>query len=119
MKYSLRAKVPSDQLFQSDQNHYRIDDSSPIQFSMNINDKLHVSLSPDNSGPQEQNTSSPRGSALSDSSTGLTQKMSEPKINDDKYRLLSSVSTLLFLKSQTLEVLHNKQLSLAHLLQIW
>ena len=78
MKYNLRAK----DLVQSEANH---DNNScpPTQCSLNINEKVPVSLSPAKSYSQEQTISSLVENVMSDTSTGLTQQIIELTINDD------------------------------------
>ena len=91
MKYNLRAK----DLVQSEANH---DNNScpPTQCSLNIIEKVPVSMSPVKRYSQEQTTSSSVGNVMSDTSTGLTQQISELTINDYISRFLIPVGTILF-----------------------
>ena len=92
MKYNLRAK----DLVQSDTANHDNNSSPPTQCSLNINEKVLVSMSPAKSYSQEQTTSSSVENVMSDNSTGLTQQISELTINDDISRFLISVGTNLF-----------------------
>ena len=91
MKYNLRAK----DLVQSEANHDN--NSSPTtQCSLNIIEKVPVSMSPIKSYLQEQTTSSSVENVMSDTSTGLTQRISGLTINDDMSCFLIPVGTILF-----------------------
>ena len=91
MKYNLRAK----DLVQSEANH---DNNScpPTQCSLNIIEKVLVSMSPVKSYSPEQTTSSSVEYFMSNTSIALTQQISELPINNDISRFLIPVGAILF-----------------------
>ena len=91
MKYNQRAK----DLVQSEANHDN-NSSHPTYCSLNITEKVPVSMSPVKSYSQEQTTSRSVENVMLDTSSGLTQQISELTINDDISRFLIPVGTILF-----------------------
>ena len=92
MKYNLRAK----DLVQSEANHDNNSTPPPTHCSLNITEKMPVSMSPVKNYSQEKTTSSSVENVMLDTSTGLTQQISELTINDDISRFLIPVGTILF-----------------------
>ena len=95
MKYSLKAKG----LVQSEANHDIINISPPLLNVLWISMKKCQFLSLPStvkSYSQEQTTSSSVINVMSDTSTVLTQQISELKINDDISRFLIPNGTILF-----------------------